>query len=280
MLLQLNPEAKIISKSDHFCTVELNNTKMLLHGDKYEKFFSSLIRNIKKPLVLSELLSKEALDSKDIQDFKDMIRKLLQKKILIFAGYEKVKSRQSLKILIINFSQDIINKDTVSNFFSKDDIAYINSDYCAVECDRLKNFRNIFKKIRSSEYDVICPVLWHLCPYLLRDISEYTKKIVPIISNSNYFSYGPLITPNNCEDSLLSLSTEENRYRYIDYHYSRQVNLFPYMFLANEINQWDIDEAKKLCNCNIFETICSYNYNSQVFKKGHIIWVREDENER
>ncbi|MCT7684568.1 hypothetical protein ABZU06_04030 [Lactobacillus iners] len=278
MLLQLNPKAKIISKNDHFCIVELNNTKMFLHGEKYEKFFASLIRNIKKPLVLSELLNQENFDSKDVQDFKDMIRKLLQKEILILVDYETIKQRKSLNILIINFSQDILmNKDTVSNFFKKDDITYIDSDYCAVECDRLNNFINIFKKIRYSEYDVICPVLWNLCPYLLRDISKYSQKMVPIISNSNYFSYGPLITPSNCEDSLLSLSTEEDRYRYVDYHYSRQVNLFPYLFLANEINQWDIDE-KELCNCNIFETICSYNYNSQVFKKGHIIWVREDEN--
>lgn len=280
MLLQLNPKAKIISKNDHFCTVELNNKKMLLHGEKYEKFFSSLIRNIKKPLALSELLSKEAFGSKDVQDFEDMIRKLLQKEILIFAGYEKVKQRQPLEILMINFSQDLlINKDAVSNFFSKDDITYINSDYCAIECDRLEKFRSVFKKIRCNEYDIVCPVFWGLCPYLLKDISKYAKKVVPIISNSNYFSYGPLITSNNCEDSLLSLSIEEDRYRYVDYHYSRQVNLFPYLFLANEINQWEIDEEKRLCNCNIFETIFSYNYNSQVCKKGHIIWVSENENE-
>lgn len=102
--------------------------------------------------------------------------------------------------------------------------------------------------------------------------------MIPVISNSNYFSYGPIISENNLNDSLLSLNTEEHRYRYVDYHFSRQIKAMPLVFLANEINQWQNDDQSQIYDCNIWNTICSYNYNSQVFRKKHIVWVRKYEN--
>ncbi|MGN1271695.1 MAG: hypothetical protein ACI4T3_00950 [Lactobacillus sp.] len=279
MLLQLNPKIKILSENKHSCVMLLNNKKIILHGENYQKYFFPLIKVFRKAITLDRALAIENYKSNEITKIKIVINKLINKKILIFAGYEKIRSQSSLKVLLINFSQDDFkNNVNIVDLFSKNNVNFINSDSLALECEELQDFEAIYKEVAFNNYDVVCPIFWYLCPKIIKDITKYTKMVIPVVSNSNYFSYGPLINKNNLDDSMLSLNAEEHRYKYVDYHYSRRVNILPVVFLANEIKQWETDSNSELYNCNILDTICSYNYNSQVFKKKHIVWVRENGN--
>lgn len=279
MLLQLNPKIKMLSRDVHSCKMLLNGRKIILHGKGYEKYLYPLINDFRMVINLDQTWFASNYDTSEISEVRMLIDKLVKKKILVFAGYEKLKEQSKLRILLVNFTQDDLREGlNIQKLFLKNKIDFITSDSLALECDNLKNFKITFKKISLEKYDIICPIFWYLCPKIIEDLNKYTDYVIPVISNSNYFSYGPIISKNNLTDSLLSLNTDECRYRYVDYHFSRQVKAMPLVFLANEINQWQNDDRNQIYNSHIWNTICSYNYNSQVFKEKHIVWVRENEN--
>lgn len=280
MLLQLNPKIKILSRDEHSCKMLLNGRKIVLHGRGYEKYLYPLINKLRTVIDLDQAWFTKNYKTSEASEVRTIIDKLLKKKILIFVGYEKIKGQNKLRILLVNFTHDDLKKElNIQKLFSKNKIDYITSDSLALECDNLQKFKIVLKKISSDKkYDIICPIFWYLCPKIIKDLNRYTNYVIPVISNSNYFSYGPIISENNLNDSLLSLNTEEHRYRYVDYHFSRQIKAMPLVFLANEINQWQNDDQSQIYDCNIWNTICSYNYNSQVFRKKHIVWVRKYEN--
>lgn len=279
MLLQLNPEIKILNSDETSCVMLLKNKKIILHGENYQKYFYSLIRLFRKAINLDDVFADKNYSLNEISEIQSMFDKLLKSNILVFAGYENIKAENDLKILLIDFAQDDLKTPISSlELFSQNNIKLISSDSLALEYEELRDFKEIFKEITSKEYDVVCPIFWYLCPKIVSDITKYAKIVVPIISNSNYFSYGPLTNKKNLNDSLLSLNTEEQRYKYVDFHFARKIDLLPLVFLANEIKQWKVNDSKDLCNCNILHTIYSYNYSSQVFRKKQIVWVKQNGN--
>ncbi|ALJ22779.1 hypothetical protein AO203_01650 [Lactobacillus gallinarum] len=59
MLLQLNPKIKILSENKHSCVMLLNNKKIILHGENYQKYFFPLIKVFRKAITLDRALAIE-----------------------------------------------------------------------------------------------------------------------------------------------------------------------------------------------------------------------------
>ena len=218
--IQLNPNVRYLNILADRVTLLLNGVEFNLSGPNIQKIFAPIIGYLYKPMKLKDILELFEVESDAFfYDFNKTMLLLLKKEILIKHNPRRLSNTVNLinRIILLDFTGKKIG-ERFKNMLINQNLK-CNIDVILVDNIDKKTIDNIVSGIFDNENKIIIPLYWFFSELIMHQLCKSYKNIIlPGVFNYNYFSIGPQIVSEESKlNSFFALSSEENRYRYVNH---------------------------------------------------------------
>lgn len=270
MRIVLNPKMNLLRYTDEFMEVSIDFQGYKIAGNLLEKYFIKHFINYIAPTSIDEMyfIIKKKIGDASENEFLQVVNLLLSKKIIIlYKDEQESEYGDKRKILIINLSL-------------KESEILIKKQFCSYKIDIISDIDKFYENVNGlKNYDLIVPIFWSWYETYLTVIEDILKekkkkcKILPVISNMNYFSIGPYFSMGEkLKNVAVHLRSEKSRYSYIDISANNYfAPVIMTAFLQREVA--GLSENQKF-KSKTLDYIITYNYKSGKLENKKIKYVR------
>lgn len=283
--IQLNPNVRYLNVLADRVTLLLNGVEFNLSGPNIQKIFAPIIGYLYKPMKLKDILELFEVESDAFfYDFNKTILLLLKKEILIKHKPRRLSNtvNQINRIILLDFTGKKIGERFKTMLVNQN--LKCNIDVILVDNIDEKTIDNIVSGIFDNENKIIIPLYWFFSELIMHQLCKsYKNTILPAVFNYNYFSIGPQIVSEESKlNSFFALSSEENRYRYVN-HQNNCINETVFLgLLLHEIIE--IMSGKLAMNqenrSRTIGEIITFNNNSFELKIRSYYRINKEESEK
>lgn len=266
--IRKNPEAIYNRVDDENFIVKMYGKEIILRGVNVEKYFIPIFDYFIAPSSLEKLtlhLKKTLMFEPDYDKIHSIVLTLIKERILLCQILRReIEDSDEINILLIDFSKKKLGRKIKNIFDNSDDLIAHNYETTLVEYETFDDLK--FEVLLEKEYHIVIPIFWEVEPEVIEKIGQFGLNcILPIISNYNYFSIGPQISPlSSLANAIFSLRKEMSRYYYVN----NQIKCSNFsIFLGHVITE--IIEITNLFYSNTQENnsmtikdMITFNYNS------------------